>query len=315
MQRCLFAGLLWLLSQSVLAEGLLLQSHPLSGKVWDMSQSRFLSAEELLQRVDVANIILLGETHDNPRHHEGQRYLLEHIVQKGDKPALALEQFNADIQQKLDEISELDERDEALKKFADVLTFSNKSDYLALIALAYDNQLNIVGANIGRDALQNVIRSGFEQFSEDELKHLAVPQVWNEQREQYLISHMGGVHCGQLRDEFKLGLAKAQRLRDAMMVDATLPYLDKNIVMILGREHARRDIGLPLYFQHRAPNAKLLSIGFVEVSEGRDDPIAYDEMSATGDAPYDLIWFTPRAERDDPCAGFEKSPLAQPNNE
>ena len=82
--------------------------------------------------------------------------------------------------------------------------------------------------------------------------------------------------------------------------------------LIVGSSHARRDIGLPLYFAARAPEARIVSIGFVEVSQARTDPRVYSNDSATGEAHYDVIWFTPRVERADPCADFGKSGAAEP---
>jgi hypothetical protein len=52
--------------------------------------------------------------------------------------------------------------------------------------------------------------------------------------------------------------------------------------------------------------AHIFSIGFIEVSKGRVDPVAYEADSATGEAPYDVIWFTARVKRGDSCATLGK---------
>jgi hypothetical protein len=52
----------------------------------------------------------------------------------------------------------------------------------------------------------------------------------------------------------------------------------------------------------------------MEVSPQRTDPKTYAAQSATGDAPYDVIWFTPRVKRSDPCAELNKQlKAAQPS--
>jgi len=76
------------------------------------------------------------------------------------------------------------------------------------------------------------------------------------------------------------------------------------VVAIVGSSHARLDIGLPLYFAARAPTARILSLAFIEVSPGVTEPGKYEAESATGDVPYDVVWFTPRVERTDPCANL-----------
>jgi hypothetical protein len=63
---------------------------------------------------------------------------------------------------------------------------------------------------------------------------------------------------------------------------------------------------MPLYPAARDPPARIYSIGFVDVSPGRVSPETYETESASGDAPCDVIWFTPRVARADPCADFGK---------
>jgi uncharacterized iron-regulated protein len=110
----------------------------------------------------------------------------------------------------------------------------------------------------------------------------------------------------------RAGLTRSQRLRDALMVDSAMSSIRRGVVAIVGSSHARRDIGLPLYFAARAPAARILSVGFVEVTPGAADPNIYNRDSATGEAPYDVIWFTTRVERGDPCADLDKPKAAQP---
>jgi uncharacterized iron-regulated protein len=106
----------------------------------------------------------------------------------------------------------------------------------------------------------------------------------------------------QLRD----GLVRAQRLRDATLADAALGKLDQGVVFILGRGHARRDVGVPLYLAARRPGTRVLSIGFVEVGAGKTAPEQYETGRAGNIAPNNIHWFTPRAERSDPCLAFGK---------
>ena len=74
------------------------------------------------------------------------------------------------------------------------------------------------------------------------------------------------------------------------------------VVLIAGNGHVRRDLGVPHDLAALDAAARVLSVAFLELDEGRP---------GTVDAPYDAAWFTPRAERVDPCAGF-KPPVANP---
>ena len=294
------------------AGNMLFADHPLAGKIWDMSSRSFIDEAALQAKTNKADVLLLGETHDNPLHHENQQKLLKARIESGTRPALMMEQLDADSQAALDQALAGSNRDEALERVTGLIKFTDWKAYQPLLAIAIDNKLPVIAANVPNQRLQPVIFGGYAAYDADELKRLAVEEVWNENRQNFLARNMGGAHCGQLRDELRAGLTRSQRLRDALMVDSAVSSIARGVVAIVGSSHARRDIGLPLYFAARAPSAHILSIGFVEVSPGRTDPNAYLGDSATGEAPYDLIWFTPHVERTDPCADFGKPKGAQP---
>lgn len=295
----LFAGL-------VHADNMLLADHPLVGKIWDMNSRSFIDETALLARIDKANVLLLGETHDNPQHHENQQKLLKARIESGARPALLMEQLDADSQPALDSALAGSDREETLKTVTGLIKFTDWKFYRPFLATAIDNKLPVIAANISSRQLQPIIWQGFAAYDAAALKRMAVEEVWSESRQNYMLRHIGGAHCGQIRDELRAGLTRSQRLRDALMADAAVSSIGRGIVAIVGSSHARRDVGMPLYLAARDPSAHIFSIGFVEVSPGRVSPETYETESASGDAPYDVIWFTSRVERADPCADFGK---------
>jgi uncharacterized iron-regulated protein len=303
-----------LLSFTSLAQGgnMLFADHPLVGKIWDMKSRSFIDEATLLARINAANVLLLGEIHDNPQHHELQQKLLNARIASGARPAVMMEQLNAENQPALDQALAGNNRDEVLSSVTKLIKFSDWQFYRPFLVLAVDNQLPVIAANISNQQLQPVIWNGFAAYDAGDLKRLAVEQVWSESREKYLVRNMGGAHCGKLKDELRAGLSRSQRLRDALMADSAMASIGRGIVGIVGSSHARRDIGLPLYFAARAPLARIFSIGFVEVHPRKTDPTTYETESATGEAPFDVIWFTPRVDRPDPCAELNNPKATRP---
>jgi uncharacterized iron-regulated protein len=285
-------------------EDLLLEEHPLAGRIWDVKSRAFIDESALLGRSNTADVVLLGEVHDNRVHHELQLKLLKARVASGSRPALMMEQLDAASQPALDQALAGENRDDVLNSVNALIKFTDWQFYSPLLSVAIDNKLPVIAANVPNQFLQPVIWKGYSAFDAAELKRLDVEAVWNEKRQSYLASNMGGAHCGKLRDELRLGLTRSQRLRDALMADSAIASVGRGVVGIVGSSHARRDIGLPLYFAARLPQARLLSIGFVEVSSNNNDPGEYAADTATGEEPYDVIWFTPRMKREDPCANF-----------
>ncbi|MDH4234220.1 MAG: ChaN family lipoprotein [Gallionella sp.] len=291
---------------------LLYTDHPLVGKIWDMNSRSYVDEAALFARIKTADVLLLGETHDNPWHHDRQQQLLKIRIEPGSRPALMMEQLNAENQQELDQALAGSNREEMIKSVNSLIRFTDWQLYSPLLAIAVDNKLPVIAANVSSQRLQPAIRKGYAAYDSGELKRMAVEEVWSENRQNYLLTQMGGAHCGQLRDVLRLGLTRSHRLRDAFMADSAISSIERGIVAIVGRGHARRDVGLPIYFAARAPSARIISIGFVEVSPGWADPKDYDTESATGESPFDVIWFSPRVERTDPCADYGKPKEAQP---
>src|SRR5215211_6882096 len=65
-------------------------------QIWDVRAARFISEDELVERLAVARYRLLGEVHDNPEHHRIRAGLIRQIAAKGARPAVVFEQFNAE---------------------------------------------------------------------------------------------------------------------------------------------------------------------------------------------------------------------------
>ena len=293
------------------AQNMLYTDHPLVGKIWDMNSRSYIDEAALISRINMSDVLLLGEVHDNSQHHELQQKLLQARIDSGAHPALMMEQLDAASQPILDQALAGIKSDEVLNNVTALIKFTDWQFYSPLLAIAVNNRLPVIAANVPNQYLQPVIWKGYVAYDPDELKRLDVEAVWNEKRQKYLAMNMGGAHCGRLRDELRIGLTRSQRLRDALMADSAISSIPRGVVGIVGSSHARRDIGLPLYFAARDPSARIFSIGFVEVTNNTD-PKAYAD-SATGEAPFDVMWFTPRMERPDPCADFVKRKEPEPS--
>jgi len=301
------------------AADILYADHPLVNRVWDMNNAAFVEESELMSRLNNSDVLLLGEVHDNVLHHELQQKLLQARIDSGALPALMMEQIEAANQIALDEALIGSDRDLKMEAVNKLISFNDWKLYSPLLEIAVDRQLPVIASNIPNRELRPVIWNGYDAYDADKRKYLAVEEVWSDSRQEFLAARMGGAHCGQLREELRVGLTRSQRLKDALMADSAISSITRGVVGIVGSSHARRDIGLPLYFSARDPEARIISIGFVEVVPDKDNPNAYTD-SPTDEVPFDYVWFTPRMARDNPCAGVNMAaemaePVHQPISE
>jgi len=272
--------------------------HPLAGRLWDVVGREFIDEAELLRRAAQAEALLLGETHDNSEHHRLQARILQARLAAGAKPALLMEQFDVDQQ------GAIDETRRSGKDIAPLMRGWTWPHYERLVALAVTANIPLQAANLPRAATRPIVREGYSTLPDGTMQRLALESVWDAAREKFMARVIDESHCGKITAQLRDGLVRAQRLRDATLADSTLGKLDAGVVFILGRGHARRDVGVPRYLEARRPGIRVLSIGLVEVDSSNALPTQYENESIGGIAPYDIIWFTPRAERADPCAAF-----------
>lgn len=257
-----------------------------------MHTEREIAFDALLERAKASRLVILGETHDNPEHHRLQARILAAMLQAGRSPALAMEQFDQEHQAALDEARRRGERDP--ERIAEAGRFDRKGwswpDYRPLVELAIANDLPIIAANLSREEARAIARTGRPA---DGLA--AATTELRAGLERDLVEG----HCGMRPAPATLaGMIEAQRARDARMAAALERSGERGAVLIAGTGHARRDRGAPLYLSGET-REQLLAVAFLEIEPGRNELRAYAGEGLAGS--YDVVRFTPRAAREDPC--------------
>jgi uncharacterized iron-regulated protein len=278
-----------------------LQRHPLIGKVWDVAAQRFVDPARVMARAEAARYVLLGEIHDNAEHHRIQAQILAAMIQRGRRPALVMEQFDVEQQELLNTLAQgAQSQSDKLSGLAGLMRTSWEWRYYEpLVARALREKLPLIAANLSRTALREVSRNGFDTLGSGETQRLAIDAVWSDEKQQQLLRELASSHCGKIPDHVLDAIAKSQRARDAMMADMLLLTHRTGAVAIVGRGHARQDMGVPLYLEERAPDQTVLSVGLVDV-DMPTDPLAY-ARGPLGQQ-HDYLWFTARPpRRSDPC--------------
>lgn len=275
--------------------------HPLAGKVWDVAGNRFVDPATVIERATEARFVLLGEIHDNEEHHFIQGMILDAMVKSGRKPALVMEQFDVEQQMQLNSIVQGNgTRSEKLRELSKLMRQGwNWPLYKRLVSSALEQKLPLVAANLPREMLREVARNGYDVLGTGEESRLALDSTWTPERNRQLSEEIAVGHCGKVADHMLQIITKSQRARDAVMADKMLMTRKTGAVGIIGRGHAREDLGVPLYLSARAPDTDVLSVGLVEVYEPVDPNVyAYSSVGQH----HDYLWFTPRPRRNaSPC--------------
>ncbi|HEY0844543.1 MAG TPA: ChaN family lipoprotein [Noviherbaspirillum sp.] len=285
--------------------------HPLVDKVWDVSARRFVDPVRVMERAAESRYVLIGEIHDNAEHHRIQNRILESLVMRGRRPALVMEQYDIDQQEKLNGIA-LNKESSVADKLGGLRQQLRGNwewrFYEPMVARALSERLPVIAANMPRESLRTVAREGYGVLGVGEEARLMLPDVWSDARQAQLAREIINGHCGKIPEHVVDYVTRSQRARDAIMADKMLMAKRNGVVGIVGRNHARMDIGIPLYLAARAPDDPVLSIGLVEV-DTPTDPEAY-AASKLGQL-HDYLWFTTRPRRtSNPCDSIPDQPKA-----
>lgn len=264
--------------------------------VLDAGDGSPLDAAELLRRLTTADVVLLGEVHDNAVHHEVRGQL---IAASAVRPAIVFEQFD----ESHGPISSPGEG-ESMEAWLDRNGFDRESWswplHRSVVDAAIAHGSSLWGSGVPREALRSVVREG-ESAAPSHLRPLLNAAPLDDAARAILDHELDVGHCGQLPANMLAGMRAAQTVRDAAMTRALLDAREHGggpVWLIAGNGHVRRDIAVPRLLRAAAPELDVLTVGFLE------RPAAGGEPDMAERAPYDIVVVTPRTERPDPCAAF-----------
>ena len=288
-----FAGVLSFVAFAAAADpATVLEDHPLAGKIWSSYTNQLTSVDDIVAAAEAADALLLGEKHDNARHHELQAALIQRLAASQSSAALVWEMIEPG-------------KDPILAKAKDVgaaalgpaLGWADTgwpawADYQPIAAAAIEHDLAMYGGALSREQVSALLDGKTPRGNR-------VARPLDESRREALLDQLEASHCGAVPRAALGGMASVQTARDAALARVTAKAIARGAypIVITGGGHARRDRGIPWHL----PRRTLLVVAFVEVQRGEENPALY---LAPGTA--DFIWFTPRVDEKDPCERFRR---------
>lgn len=231
-----------------------------------------------------ADVVLLGEIHDNPIHHENQAQWVYDVQ----PAAIVFEMLSPEQAAMITGVTRADVNALAMALDWEGSGWPQFAWYHQIMMAAPDAV--ILGGAVARADVRAAIGQGAAALAGDAARFgldQPLPQAEQAAREAEQLA----AHCDALPADMLPGFVEAQRLRDAGLARAVLAASTHPVVVITGNGHARRDWGVPALLAIADPSLKVFTIGQFEADPGPD-------------APFDRIVITEPTERDDPCAAF-----------
>jgi uncharacterized iron-regulated protein len=281
--------------------------NPLVGKIWLPASGQFIGIDELVRRAQAADAVLLGESHDNPDHHALQAWMLRRVIEGGKRPLVAFEMFDFSQQTRMEQHLAANPLDAA--GLGPAVAWEKSGwpawdQYRPIAEAALNGRAPLAPANLARADLRPLIKGDIP----DSLSHLGLDKPLPADLRAAMEREIERGHCGMMPAEMLPGMVRVQRARDAVMARALADGLaaQGSAVLIAGAGHTRSDRGVPTHLAELAPSKRSLALAFLEVRAGEEDPSAYGALFDSPNVPFDAVWFTPRAERQDQCEQLKK---------
>lgn len=287
------------------------QDHPLVGTFWSTSTWNRLTPAQVLDRATDSRVVIAGERHDNADHHALQAWLAQALVAQGRRPAVVYEMMETDDQDDIDAWRAAGPADASGLGAALDWAKSGWPEWplyapMADTALAHD--LPILAGNLPQETVRSLARQGLPALDAGLAEDLGLLEPDAPAVLAGLTDDVRSGHCDLMPEEMLAPMAMVQRARDAMMARRVVEGLEDpatdSALLVTGNGHAREDRGVPLRLAaFDIDPAQVLSIAPLEVQEGVTDPAAYAGLFDGSDGlPFDIVWFSPRADAVDQCA-------------
>lgn len=260
------------------------------------------AARVVAARARAAEVVYVGELHDNPHHHAAQARILEAIVAFGARPAVAFEMLSEDQQAAADEVAggsaPAADADRRLRWQA--RGWPDFTMYWPIFEAARRARLPVVAADLDPAVARRIGREGLAALGDGagRVKSL-LPS--DPAREGAIAGTIQKAHCNLMPERRLPAMVEGWHARNVTMARRLGEALGRvrQVVVIVGRGHQAAG-GLPAQLEALRPGTRQLVVTMLEVPAGEAREAVLRE--AVGD----IVWLTPAIGRSDPCAGLRQ---------
>jgi uncharacterized iron-regulated protein len=134
-------------------------------RVYDTQRKAFVDFEVMLADISAADVVFVGEQHDDSNTHRLEAAVLEGLKRRQRTPAVSLEMFERDVQAGLDAYLAGNAAEEEMLKSARPWP-RYQTDYRPLVELAKAEGWTVVASNVPRRIASAVAKAGKEAIAD-----------------------------------------------------------------------------------------------------------------------------------------------------
>ena len=199
-----------------------------------------MKPQEFLNELASRDMVFVGEVHNRKSHHRVQLEIIKSLQAVGHQVVIGVEMFRKDNQEALDkwvagELSEAEFREVYHRNWG-----VSWSQYRDIFLFAREKRVPMVGLNISRSVIRQVVKGGFASLTPEQLSELP-PGIECKVDDTYedFIKEALGEHAGEM--SFR-NFCEAQMVWDNAMANNAIEYLKNNprksLVILAGSGHS-----------------------------------------------------------------------------
>ncbi len=246
-------------------------------RVFDTAAGQFTDFEAMAADLVQADVVFVGEQHDDPNTHRLERMVLEALAARKARVILSLEMFERDAQKPLDEFQA------GYLSEAGFLRVSRPwpryaTDYKPLVDFAVGRQWPVLAANVPRPIASEIAKTGISVLDgkpEAEKAWFAADRQCPVGEDEYYVRFKAvmGAHpsMDQLQRYYDSQCVKDETMAESIAkawTEASTPGAPKPVVVHYnGAFHSDFGLGTASRTQRRLPNAKVVVVTMMPIAD------------------------------------------------
>jgi uncharacterized iron-regulated protein len=217
--------------------------------------------EEMLEDLDKARVVYIGEAHTVVRHHRIQEQVVRALAERGDTLVVGLEMLETDTQPEVDRYNRGEiSFDTLAARINWKKRWGNYEQYRGVLEAAREHGAPVLALNARRDVVRKVGMEGFAQLSAEDRAQIASEVDFDQPMYETQMTTILQVHAKAMGMESLLRtMYEAQVVRDETMAQSVAAFLQseagsgRTAIVLCGSGHCMHGLGIPSRVQRRMP--------------------------------------------------------------
>jgi uncharacterized iron-regulated protein len=228
-----------------------------------------LNAQTVFTDLSQAQVIYLGETHDDAADHQAQLQIIQTLHGMNPKGAIALEMFQRPSQPLLDQYLSGDITETQLQQQSEYdERWGYPWEYYApILRFAKEQQIPVIALNVPTEITRKVARGGLESLTDEERQWIPSEleiRTDNSAYRQIIQEIYDQIHQGRSASSNFENFFLAQVLWDETMAQGIADFLkanpDRQIITLAGDGHIAYGYGIPSRVARRVEGVRQRSV-------------------------------------------------------